>query len=847
MRIDASSGRARTKHVVWLALLCSTSIAPSAFAQAPEGIPTAPAATVPASAAPAAQVPQADAAPADTNGDILVTASRRSETTTRLPFNISAYDPAQLQRSNVTSVTGLSAQVPNFVIQDQGARGQAQSIPIIRGLNASGSTGVSARYFQSPVGTYQDNVPLVSALPLMDLERVEVLRGPQGTLYGAGTLAGAVRLIASAPKLGKAEGYLSGTLSDLAHSSAVGYNVEGAINLPLGDTLALRVAAKQEHDAGFIDVRDVFQRERDDYRAGDVVPVDPNNLATSPGKTFSKRDANDADTTSVRGALRWKLTDQFEATATYNYARIKGTGGPIDTATYRGGPWPIDPRVTLPATGEYERSQATLEPYERTTKVASLDGSYELGFATLATTIAFGETEGDSVADGTISLLGSPYGVYYTGSPANPRAVVPVRNTDRDVTNTQELRLVSNPGGAIDYVVGTFLQQQHRSIGVEVYDPGADTYSLAAFGGSTVPMALGGTYIPLFENNLAYQQNTEQRFREYSLFGDVTWHVTDKWDIAGGARVFRQTFEQRLTSRGSFFFLAVDASTKNALTSKILKFNTSYQLDSANRVYATFSQGFRRGGANAFPLDGPVLEPQELLIYRPDRTNNFEVGLKGRVAGIRYALDAYYIDWSNPQIDLLTPYTLTSVVVNGDKASSKGFELEASGSLGLPGLSFNGGVAYSHARLTRDFALPAGNAAGGIVPDAITGRKGDRLPSAPDWTASLTLTYDHNVASGTVTTQIGADYRGSTTASLPQANFVPSTYVAPGYTLFRASIGYRSGPWEAVLFGDNIFDRRAVTTGIPRTADSRALLGGWGDYYYVTRPRQIGIKVTTRW
>lgn len=793
---------------------------------------------------------QTQAAPsggADIVGEIVVTASRRSETTTKLPFNISAYNPDQLARSNITNVAGLSSQVPNFVIQDQGARSEAQSVPIIRGLNASGNTGVAPRYFQSPVGYYQDNAPITGSLPLMDLERIEVLRGPQGTLYGAGTLSGAVRLIANAPKLGQYSGYASASVSDLSKSSDTGYDFEGAVNIPVGDTLAFRVTAKHQYEAGYVDLHDIMRRQNDDYVSGAPILQNPADVANSSAVYFDEKDANHSKTSAVRGAVRWKPNDKFDLQASYSYAKTKGQGGPVDGHGYAGGPSPIDPRITLKPTGQYERSQATLEPFDRETRLGVVDVSYDLGFATLASTIAFGKTEGQSVADQTIALLGSPYGVYYTGVPANPRAVVPISNTDRETSNTQEIRLVSNGDGPIDYVVGTYFQQQKRRIGLGVYDPGADVYSAAANGGSTVPMALGGTYVPLFANGLAYGQTTAQRFREYSLFGDLTWHVSDRWSVTGGARVFRQTFDQKLHSDGSFFFLTVDAENSSKDTSKIFKLNTSYKLNDTNQVYATFSQGFRRGGANAFPLDGPVLEPAELLTYTPDKTNNFELGLKGRLGGVRYSFDGFYVKWDKPQIDLTTPYTLTYVVVNGEEAVSKGIEFEASGSLGLPGLTFNGGFAYAKARLSKDFALPAGSATGFVVPDAIYGSKGDRLPGAPDYSGSLTVNYERPVAKGAMTFSLGADYRSNTVSDLPQTARTQLLYVSPAYVLFRGSVSYRVNDWELTAYADNLTDQHVVMTGITRTPDSVQLLGGWGDYYFVNKPREIGLKLTRRW
>jgi outer membrane receptor protein involved in Fe transport len=796
----------------------------------------------------AAEAAAAASAPGATEiGEVVVTASRRSEDISKLPFNVSAYSAQQLERANVTNVTQLSQQVPSFTVRDEGARNAEASVPIIRGVNASGFAGSAPRYSQAPVGIYQGNAPLTGSFPIMDLERVEVLRGPQGTLYGAGALAGAVRLVPAAPSTSGVSGSISASGSEVEHAHKPSYDVGGYVNIPLGDTAAFRLTAKHQYDAGFIDRHDIMRRQGDDYRGGAPLLGNPADVANSQAVYFNKSGANYTETTAVRASGLWKPTDQLKLEASYSYARIKGEGGPIDNYTYPGGPSPIDPRVQLAPTGEYERSGAMLEPYDRTSHLATLDGSYDLGFATLSSTLAYGRTRGANLADATSAILGTPTGAfYYTGSPANPRAVIPVENADVGRTYTEEVRLVSRTGGRFDYVAGAFFEQQKREIGLAVFDPGADAQSAAAHGGSTTPIALGGTYLPLFTDNASYRQSTFQRFKEQSAYGDLTWHVTDKWQVTGGLRVFHQTFTQRLTQDSSLFFFTVDTTNKTSTTSQIFKANTSYQWDEHNQVYFTFSQGFRRGGANAFPTDGPILEPTALLNYAPDKADNYEFGAKGSLFGLRYSADIFYIDWSKPQIDTVTPVNLTYVVVNAKAATSKGIEAEVSGPIGPQGLSFVLGFAYAKARLSEDFALPAGDGLGHVVPNSILGHTGDRLPGAPDFSASGTLNYELRLADeNTLNFSFGADYRGSTVGSLPTST-LPATR-APGYALLRASIGYDRKDWRVEVFATNLTNEHAVLLKTPRNALSLSQVGAWGDTYTVTQPRVVGLRLTRNW
>jgi outer membrane receptor protein involved in Fe transport len=203
-----------------------------------------------------------------TLGEVVVTASRREETVTKLPFNISAYGGQALEKANVSTMAELTQQVPNFVIEDAGARSTASAIPIIRGLNASQPVVSSARFFQSPVGFYLGNSPVTGSIPLFDVERVEVLRGPQGTLYGAGALSGAVRIVPVDPKPGAFGGFVTGSVAAVSHSSGVDNSEALAINIPIGDTAAFRFNIKREYDAGFIDQRDILRRQNGDFVAG---------------------------------------------------------------------------------------------------------------------------------------------------------------------------------------------------------------------------------------------------------------------------------------------------------------------------------------------------------------------------------------------------------------------------------------------------------------------------------------------------------------------------------------------------------------------------------------------------
>ena len=765
--------------------------------------------------------------------EIVVTASRRAETVSKAPYNISAYSNDQLQSGNITSVTELSQQVPNFVIEDSGARNTASQIPVIRGLNASTASGLfdQPRNFQSPVGVYLGNTPTLGSLPLMDVERVEVLRGPQGTLYGAGTLAGAIRVVPMEPKLGETSGTISASGASVSHSSSYDYAGSGAINLPLGDTVAIRLAAKSDYDAGFIDQFNIMQRQGSNYAYGVPVLANPADVAGSPAVYFNKTDVNYTRTTAARALILWKPSDAFKLDATYSYALVTGNGGPTDNHTYGGGPSPIDPRVTLPATGEYQASLSSLEPFQRKTQLASIDPSLDLGFATLTGTLSYGQTDGWNVFDGTANIVGnSTYAPYYTGVPPNPRTVIPYGNGDHEKTHTEEVRLVSNGKHTLDYVVGLYSEQQKRDLVWQVYVPS---------GG--VPAAYLG---PNYES---IDQNATQDYKEYAAYGNLTWNASDRWQVTGGARFFHETFSQHEVQNLYLFGLTSDTSNSNSVSSQIFMANTSYELNQSMKAYATWSQGFRRGGANTYQVTGPLAESPSLVQYRPDKTNNFEVGIKGHAGGVYLSAAAFYIKWADPQIDLFTPGLQYPAVVNGKAATSKGFELEASGPLGVNGLTFNAGIAYAKARLSEDFALPAaiGDGSGNFDPNGIVGKSGDRLPGAPDWSGTLNLNYSTALAAGTkLKVTLGGDYRSSTINVLPNINPQTPATTTPSYSLLHGDIELGVGNWRYALYGTNLLDRFVVYSKSVRTLDNIATTGGWGDTYAVARPRVIGLRIS---
>lgn len=780
------------------------------------------------------QAAMAQDAGTDEVSEIIVTANRRAEDVTAIPYNISAIGGAQLEKQGITSFEALTKQVPNLNLNSTGSRGLGAQRPVIRGLNASDGNRLGQALEQSPVATYLGNVPVPGGVfPIEDIERVEVLRGPQGTLYGAGALGGAIRILPSPPKLSVFEGDINASIGVLSHSSVADYSLGGTINLPLGDTLAVRATATHQRNAGFIDKYGVLVTQGD-FKSAPIL-ANPSDVANSSGVTKTMKDFNFERIDSGRVSLLWKPTEKLELVAAYNVSEIRGDGGPMDNPNFQGGPNPLDPRVQYPALKPFDIVLYAEEPFKWSAQLASLDATYDVGFATLAATASYLEIEGSNAADATFGVLRAPPTVaaYYTGSPANPRFFLVQTFDSKSELTTAEVRAVSNGNGPVQFVAGVYYQHERNSDIWNNYIPGTPDQVIAS-GGVAMSTNPGDNTLPILAENT---------FIDKAVFGELTWNPTASLKLTGGARLFQQEFRRSIDFNLPLFFLSAQSNNRTKISDSIFKFNAIYEWNKDQNVYALFSQGFRRGGANAFAISGPLAEPLSLLDYKPDRVDNYEFGLKGRLGnGWRYQANAYLDNWEKPQIGTFTLIGWP-VVVNGDEAKSYGFEAEVSGRLNRS-LSFSIGYAYAEAKLTRDFCIASGDFAGGLIPCAIQGLKDSRLPGSPRHSGTIDLDYSHDLANGdTVNLGVNAIYRGDILNGLPAAS-QPET-VVPGYWNVDLRSSWTHGRWTLSAYIKNLFNQRNVLA-----IDTRGLgstLGSFDDFTLVGRPRSAGLQLRYKW
>jgi hypothetical protein len=577
-------------------------------------------------------------------------------------------------------------------------------------------------------------------------------------------------------------------------------------------------------------------------------PADP---VDSSGIFTGKNDWNDQKTFTGRASVLWKPVEKFSAELAFIYANLNGDGGPLNNPNFPGGPYYLDPRITFPSGGNYQAFSAIDQPYWRRTSLASVDISYDAGFATLASTSSYYTTDGETILNGTYG--GSAGSLpYYAGNPLNPRFIRPDQFGDTEHTFTEEVRLVSTPseGKPLDYVVGAFYENQTREGDWNITGPGSYARSVAQ--GCTGTFVYPGTppncllvYGPP-DDETAFVQEDTQSFQDKSIFGELTWHFITNGQITFGGRHFQQDFTDAQSYLDYTFPAFIPATPHSSPASKNLwKINPSYEYAKGQHVYMTWSQGFRRGGANSVPPVGPFRESPLLASYAPDSVNNYEVGLKGRFDnGVTYTVAVFDIYWDKPQISASLP-SGDLVVYNANTAQSKGFEIESSGPLFLPGLLYTVGGSYVDAKLTSSYSLPANNGAdtGTIVPGLITGQAGEPMPGTPKVSLAATITYDLNISRGyDLATSLNGTYRSSVPLALTtSAGTAKDQSAAFGLANFSMALSHQA--WRFTAYVTNILDKQAQIVPASATINLHNIDPALTEASLVNPPREMGIRI----
>lgn len=759
---------------------------------------------------------------------ITVTATRRAASVEDIPYNISAIDQDTLRARNITDAKKLIEQSVSISAPMNGAR--FNDSVTVRGLNVSPVNANNLEQFvRSTLAYYLDDTPLPHmGYRIKDIARVETLLGPQGTLYGAGSLGGTVRYVTNQPVLGETEFVANSSLYQTDYSDGISSDTDFVVNLPLGESVALRASVAHLDEKGYID-----RAVNPVWRTGDSAwQGDPN-----PGKTLYKDD-DWQEVTGGKVSMLWQVSDDLKLTFSHiqqnqlahginGASRIPvgrfcdGDVGCLESTFREDTPYQYNEQTVVSRYEEFS---------DRDFKLDSITAEWSLGFADLYTTTSWFVDQRDGQAD--YASEGQAY--YGSWIPevsldgSNNSAFMTFDNKYEGVNH--ETRLVSSGGGPLSWVAGFYFTEQERAYRFSEWMPGLDE-SLSWLDRA----AVGGRV------NEGYAEDLRSNYEEMALFGEATYALTDRWDVTLGTRVFNYEDQSDAIITD---YLGLTSGNRPAEVSgdgeSFYKLNTSFDLTSDIMVYATAAQGFRRGGANAFKQEGDNTPTEDIQNYEPDSVDNFEVGIKGYLLDDKLFVHAdwYHMDWKNTQTYWAQTIYMLGIgfpvngTTNGPDSESTGIELAANYRL-----NDNWSLYYQTARSEANWAETATICTYADA-DCKTYEEGAPLGGTPEWRHNFGFQFDKTLANGVdISTSLSGRYVGETPADRADLKG-EEPYVRDAYTVYDAFVRADLDQYSASLWVNNLTNEDAEVSG-----QSSGLLG----YRAINlRPRTLGLNLSYR-
>ncbi|MBS0379654.1 MAG: TonB-dependent receptor [Proteobacteria bacterium] len=727
---------------------------------------------------------------ADVNSDggsletVVVTASKREELIKDVPMSVTALSGGDLQRLQETQFTDFATQVPGLSLQ---ALNPAETRLVLRGMNV-GSSGAT-------VATVVDDVPFSMSgaqangaffgadVDTFDLNRVEVLKGPQGTLYGATAEGGIIKYVTNAPDPTKfdAAAVVGGSKVDDGQTEGV---IKGMINLPFWDNkAALRLTGMKEGIPGYID---------------------------SPA--YGTSDINHGTKYSLRGSLLVRPVDDLVARVTVfdqqidmrNTNQVDVVGAAADPAN--------------PPANQFQRVDGYATnaswPGGQTVHMRyyALNVQYDMHFATLTDNTSYGTINNflyDNLSD-TNLIPGVTYGQYLGGAVYGKPIIVDEAQTQYVHKLNQELRLTSNPGTKLfghdfDWLVGAFFTRETTILSQPVEARDLSTLE-------TLQPALGGANIPA-------------DYKEKAGFVDLTYHFNQAFDISAGVRYSHTDQDSQVQLQccvlyGPSQVFPYEYTSEHSTTWQVAP---RWHIDENNLLYARYSTGYRPGGPN---LPTPTLPNPPS--FRPDSTRNYELGFKSDLLDHRLSFDiaVYDIDWTNVQIVSEVDTPAGPVGINGNSGSARNYGVEWDVSWQpVPGLRLQALGSWINAKITTDAP-------------GLGALSGDKLPYVPDVTATVNADYtwhlvrNYSMFAGTSWSYVGTRYTDFTTSSAVEGHAK-----LPSYDSLKVYVGFDNGHVNAELYGTNLTNSLGILTyanngGVNQT----------GLATFIT-PRTVGVEI----
>ena len=751
----------------------------------------------------------------ETSGDIIVTARKRGEERLQdIPASITALSGDALARQGAINFTDIAYKVPGLTFTDQGP---GQKRYTLRGVQSAGQEQVAVYYDEVPVPGIQsstgDSGSQIGDLQLYDLDRVEVLKGPQSTTFGANAQTGAVRYILKKPQLRDFGGSAQADVNSVAHGG-IGASLLGMINAPIiKDQLGLRVVGYYVHSAGYVD----------NVRLG-------------------QKDVNSDDNAGVRALLRWTPSNwlTFDAMAWYQKRNTHGASEtmPFDSFHVRGDTTDQGYKDTVPAfarfdTGEYKSGFYVRTPRPDKQQIYSLTGTGELGFATLTATGSIYKRDFQYWRDNSYSIIsigGGPAGATCLGGKPCIRPDLFPELTDQTQSldqKTAEIRLNSKGSGPFQWLTGVFYRD--RGSDFRSYSPMVDAQGFPIVA-TTPPTGYSTTPGAGIEgcNPCGFARVNTRSIKEKAVFGEATYDLTRWLEIMGGLRWFeaRQTDFGRTLFQSPLLGSTLPANYNRRVNEHktIKKGQISIKPTSDLTVYALASQGFRLGGTNQ---SASVVVPDG---YDSDSLWNYEIGLKSAWFDRRliFNMAAYRIDWKNIQVTGRDPTGTFGFIGNAGDARFEGMEAEL------------------HARPTRQLDLSGGfnwlpkhELSQDQVSTTIvaTGKKGDKIPRIPTFTATASAQYTVPLATNGWSAYLRGDYsyKGRAGTELRPTAATYRIQHAYSITNLRAGVDGPDG-LSASVYVNNLFDKAGEVFLTAATAQPT--------YKITNQPRTIGITLS---
>lgn len=805
--------------------------------------------------------------------EVVVTAQKRVENLQNVPIAVQVLDNTKLEQLHIVDVDDYVKFSPSIAYSrgnGQGGSGApGQSLIYIRGVNNGGDGNHSGS--QPSVGTYLDEQPVTTIdgtpeIHLYDIQRMEVLKGPQGTLYGASSEAGTVRIITNKPDTTKFYGNVT-VSGNSVESGGLGWGIEGFVNIPLSDNAAIRLVGWQQHDAGFIDSIMGTSAVGCISNGIRTFPTWSGNSSNSPGcppvgvvgagaisaAPWTKKNFNTVDTRGGRAALKLNLGEDWTVMPIVMGQRVKTQGffgydpsvGDLDIVRF-------GPDSTY---DNWYQTALTVEG-----KISDFDVVYSGGFMKRT-----GHTTAE-YSDYSLfydRLFGS--GAYWTGNDGNPIMGQEFVNGDGYFEKwSQELRVSTPQKYPVRATVGAFLQRQLHNIWQNYTMPGYGWVS--STGGPGNPNGFSDYYsIPNLPNTIWL--TAEQRVdRDRAVFAQIDWDITDQLTLTGGFRQywFDNTlagffgYSKHFSPSGSgmskcfqpVYIVAkyspcTNLNTGSAGHGNVPKVTATFKFTPDKMVYATWSKGFRPGGANR--IAGPNGKP-----YESDFLKNYEIGWKTTWADnrLRWNGALFWEDWKNFQFGFLVPPSITAIT-NAGNARIRGVESEITFAATRQ-LTLSAGFTWLKATISQNFCAVVGvtncpndSVSAPFLPPTFSyngplATAGTDLPQVPKFKGNVIARYEFPEVTGWQPYgQVSFVYQNKTAPKL-KGNEQAVIGFQPAYGLLDLSGGAKYNGLEISAYISNVANRRAQLTrftNISSNNDNQV-------YIVPTQPRTFGLKVS---